>query len=240
MQLCRPTSLTLKANILQFLVDGNMNINWAEYDLDYVICSGGHLDDELFSIACDIMNTNIINAYGLTETGLIAYSCKLGFLHVDPDVFVEIIDDQGNRLKPGKIGKILVSSLRNLAVPLLRYETGDIGSIQQKQCQCGSNSIVIHVKEGRVYSNFILENGAEFPTTQLNEIFDVFGFSDFQLSQITIQRFELKYDICAQKQFFEDDFTNYLSRKLESDVYVEFKASNIEQTGKFQRYRCDL
>jgi phenylacetate-CoA ligase len=73
----------------------------------------------------------VVNWYSTTETGPIAASIagKEGLFFLAPDLYVEIIDEDGIPLPIGEIGEITVTGGRNPYLPLLRYRTGDFGKM---------------------------------------------------------------------------------------------------------------
>jgi phenylacetate-coenzyme A ligase PaaK-like adenylate-forming protein len=76
--------------------------------------------------------------YGLNEIGMVAVRCGAGRYHVHTEhCLVEIVDDNGRASRPGENGRVLVTGLRNLAMPLLRYDTGDIAEAVDGPCACG-------------------------------------------------------------------------------------------------------
>lgn len=78
-------------------------------------------------------NPPIINTYGCAEGMLMACKWDLPFYYImSPHVFLEVVDDEGNRLKDGERGHILVTCLTNYAMPLIRYKLGDLGIILPK------------------------------------------------------------------------------------------------------------
>lgn len=90
-----------------------------------------HRTEENFGIAVD-------ENYGLNEIGRVAQRCRAGRYHVNAEhCFVEIVDDEGRPCQPGKIGRLVVTALRNLAMPLIRYETGDLAMAVEGPCPCG-------------------------------------------------------------------------------------------------------
>jgi phenylacetate-CoA ligase len=82
--------------------------------------------------------TPIQQNYGLNEIGLVAVRCEAGRYHVHTEhCHVEILDDAGKPVEPGKTGRIIVTSLTNTAMPLLRYDTGDLAQAVDADCSCG-------------------------------------------------------------------------------------------------------
>ncbi len=60
-------------------------------------------------------------------------------LHINEDHFLcEIVDpDSGEALPPGETGELVVTTLTREALPVLRYRTGDITSLDPTPCACG-------------------------------------------------------------------------------------------------------
>lgn len=76
--------------------------------------------------------------YGLNEIGLVAVRCEAGRYHVHTEhCHVEILDDAGAQVEPGKTGRIVVTALTNTAMPMLRYDTGDLAQAVGGACPCG-------------------------------------------------------------------------------------------------------
>ncbi|MUT64893.1 AMP-binding protein [Paenibacillus sp. NEAU-GSW1] len=83
----------------------------------------------------------VYNLFGSTETGNIAVMCEEGNLHYSEDEFyIEVLEEDHRSPKPtGERGRAIITTLQHEASPLLRYENGDIVSIQPSQCACGSS-----------------------------------------------------------------------------------------------------
>ncbi len=77
--------------------------------------------------------------YGLNEIGIIAACCpETGRYHVhDEHCLIEIVDDENRPVATGEFGRILVTTLTNFAMPLIRYDTGDIAEALDGPCPCG-------------------------------------------------------------------------------------------------------
>jgi len=76
--------------------------------------------------------------YGLNEIGMVAIRCVAGRYHVNTETcLVEIVDREGQPCAPGTRGHVLVTSLQNIAMPLIRYDTGDIALAVDGPCPCG-------------------------------------------------------------------------------------------------------
>jgi len=102
----------------------------------------------------------LVNVYGSREVSGIAISCDgSDLLHVNMlTQYVEIVDDFGKPVPDGTPGNIVITSLTNKAMPLIRYEIGDRGikSPLQKCPRCGWEGDIIEKVIGR--SHDVLKN----------------------------------------------------------------------------------
>lgn len=103
----------------------------------------GLIEEKLFLTAFDV--------YGLAEIGGpgVSFECPLRQgLHVAEDQFyVEVVDPRsGEELPPGEEGELVFTTLNREAFPLLRYRSGDLGSLDYEPCPCGRT----HVRMSRV------------------------------------------------------------------------------------------
>ena len=83
----------------------------------------------------------IIDHYGLTEVGPIAFECwdAPGFLHVNEGEFIaEVVHPEtGEPVPDGQQGELVVTNLGRTASPVIRYRTGDIVVRTMDPCPCG-------------------------------------------------------------------------------------------------------
>ena len=101
----------------------------------------------------------IVNSYACTETGALAYSCREGSMHVCADhVHLEIFEGD-TPAKLGEFGDIVATSLRNTAMPLVRYRVGDRGRLSPKKCPCGAPQPVLLDLQARSDDQFQTADG---------------------------------------------------------------------------------
>jgi phenylacetate-CoA ligase len=87
-----------------------------------------------------VFNTRVFDTYGCTEGIIIGGQCKQGNYHIlTPHVYLELLDDNNNPVKPGSIGNVVVTRLDGRSFPLVRYKLGDLAikAEDNKQCTCG-------------------------------------------------------------------------------------------------------
>lgn len=96
-------------------------------------------------------NCPVRETYGMSEIVAGASECTAGRLHLWPDVgFVEVIEDSRS-LPHGASGDLVCTGLMNADMPLIRYRTGDRGTLSGglETCQCGRTLPVIESVDGR-------------------------------------------------------------------------------------------
>jgi phenylacetate-CoA ligase len=67
-------------------------------------------------------------------------------LHVNEDtVHVEVLDWDGRRCPAGEPGRVTVTDLLNTAMPLVRYQLGDLGVLSTGGCPCGRRTRLLRL-----------------------------------------------------------------------------------------------
>tara|TARA_R100001039_G_C1850520_1_gene110742 strand:+ start:3369 stop:3659 length:291 start_codon:yes stop_codon:yes gene_type:complete len=74
-------------------------------------------------------------------------------------VIVEILDDHHQPCPPGVPGRVVVTSLHSFAMPIIRYELGDLAE-WGPPCACGLTWPVIAALRGRVRRRVRLPDGS--------------------------------------------------------------------------------
>jgi phenylacetate-CoA ligase len=64
-------------------------------------------------------------------------------------VLVEFLRADGSAAEEGETAEIVVTTLNNFAMPLIRYRVGDLGSFSSEQCACGVNLPVMTLQAGK-------------------------------------------------------------------------------------------
>ena len=111
-----------------------------------------------------------LNVYGLSEIvgpGVSAECVEVGQgAHVQEDHFlVEVIDPQsGQPVGPGVEGELVFTTLTKEALPMLRYRTGDVSSIDPSRCECGRTTARMARIRGRIDDMLIIRGVNLYPS----------------------------------------------------------------------------
>lgn len=114
-----------------------------------VLTTGEMLYPEQKKILSAAFAAPVFSYYGCNEVSSLAYECEHGAKHVvDEHVLMEAVDDEGRPVWE-KPGRLLVTDLDNRAMPLIRYELGDTGTLSREICACGRRLLVLSELAGR-------------------------------------------------------------------------------------------
>jgi len=107
--------------------------------------------------------------YGLTELcgpGVAVECPEQNGLHIWEDHFiVETIDsDTGEVLSPGEEGELVFTGITKMGLPILRYRTRDISTIQTEKCACGRTHARMMRVHGRSDDMLIIRGVNVFPS----------------------------------------------------------------------------
>lgn len=119
-----------------------------------VMTSAGTLFPHMREVIERVFQTRVFNRYGSREVGDIASECQCHCgLHICPlTQYVEIVRPDGAASAPEEIGEVVVTSLVNYAMPLIRYKIGDLAAWASCNCSCGSSWPLLQEVSGRVNS----------------------------------------------------------------------------------------
>lgn len=178
---------------------------------------GEALDPELRILAREILDLPLVDFYSCQETGYIALQCpRHDHYHVQSEnLIVEVLDAGGQPCQPGQVGRVVVTSLVNYALPLLRYDIGDYAEVGQA-CDCGRSLPVLRRIQGRVRNMLqLLDGSSRWPNLGFREIMNIAAIDQFQLVQHSLERLELKLVVAAplsgeQEQQIRQILSRYL------------------------------
>lgn len=108
----------------------------------------------------------VLNRWGASEGGVLAASCgRRSGMHVNDDlVIIEPVDAAGAPVPAGvRSAKVLVTSLTNTTIPLIRYELTDEVTRLGEPCVCGSCFGSVDDIQGRLDDTFYFGGVAVHP-----------------------------------------------------------------------------
>jgi phenylacetate-CoA ligase len=137
----------------------------------------------------------VTDSYSSVESGYIALQCpRHEHYHVQSEsVLLEILDEQGGACAPGKMGRVVVTTLHNFALPLVRYDTGDFAEVGAP-CPCGRGLPVLNRIVGRARNMLVTASGAQYwPRFGSRRFREIAPVRQFQFVQKTFDTIEARF-----------------------------------------------
>ena len=173
-----------------------------------IISTAMLLHDWQRSVIEQVFGCKVTNRYGCEEVSLIASECEAHQgLHFNSDsIYAE----------PNG-GQLLVTDLTNHAMPLIRYQIGDVVVPTERRCTCGRGLPMIDRIEGREADYVVTPSGAFISGISLTENFalHIAGAAQVQIVQETLH--DLRIRLVADEAFGDRSH-----RQIESLVQATF------------------
>jgi len=157
----------------------------------------------------------VYDQYGSRELYIASECSEHDGYHIHADVLIaEIVDANGNSVKPGELGRVILTDLTNHAFPFIRYEIGDLGTMDEaKTCGCGMALPKLKSIQGRIADVIILKDRL-LTAPNFTLIFsDKQGVQAYQVRQYKIDEIEV---IMVPDEHYNDEFENYVRTSIES------------------------
>ncbi len=194
-----------------------------------------------------VFSCKVINHYGCREFGILSYECPAGLMHAwDEKLFFEVLKN-GKPVKEGEVGDLVVTSLSNYAMPLIRYALGDLVKLTtiEEPCDCNNESNLLLTPVGGRLSHLVYTEKKIISSGVFDTLFSRFirkhpdFIKEFQVIQEKVGSFNIKivrgsaYD-SSTITILEKQFKEYLDDSKITFILVdEIKSSASGKTPTF-------
>lgn len=151
----------------------------------------------------------VYDHYGSTEGIPLITQCKEGSYHIVPESgIIEFLNEDGSPAEVGQPAEMYMTSLRQLARPILRYKIGDTAIFSDEKCVCGLHWPVIQELTGRLSEWITLKDGRRISQFS-HQVFKVVS------NVIETQIIQEEYDL------FEIRIVKGVSYTQEDEVFIK-------------------
>lgn len=196
--------------------------------LKCLLARGGAVTEYLRADLKRVFGADCIELYSSKEAGSMGHPCAHGEgFHVNSEaVLLEVLDDQGRPVPEGEAGRVVVTPFGSTAMPLIRYDHGDIAVVGGR-CSCGRTLPLLKEIRGREKHNFRHPDGHLFSVEFSVENRQLIGAGQVQVAQIGRTAFEVRYvrrdwgvardEAAFLEKFHEEYFPSASVRLVEVD-----------------------
>jgi len=215
--------------LIHFLVQSNYDAK--SLFLRSVILVGEPCSESLRKSIHERLFVNVYSAYGLDEIfspGIAAETAEQEGLIVNEDHFLaEIVDpQQGTPLPEQQTGELVLTTLTKEALPLIRYRTGELGSLRRTVLQDGRNVLQLNVT-GQRTDDLIAIAGAKFYPRQVEQVLsaawpEALRYNIRIISGAGADRVEVRMEVTERAFHGEMKTLTALKDRIESELYTKF------------------
>lgn len=215
--------------------------------IEYIEFTGEYLENNIRKFAEEVFGCQTANQYGIREVNSIAYECPMGHMHImRKNAYVEILNRKNG------IGDICITSLKNRAMPYIRYMTGDKGKISDKKCTCGNPNPILTVYNGRDNDWIRKSDGSVLHPFALLQVISEVNLitGDCIVQYQLIQKKRDYFIFCmvlkddSKRKEIEQMICQFTARRLKQEFSVRFHYSDQimpdVKTGKIAVFICDM
>lgn len=188
----------------------------------------------------------VFDYYSGRETTFHAGECPehKGYHMSIENAVVEFIKNNES-VSQGEFGKIILTDLSNYAMPLIRYEIGDLGKPSDEQCPCGRGLPLMTEISGRIRDIIITKDGKYIPGAFFSMLFydskgETKGIKQYQFIQKTTDYAILK--IIKGEDFSQTNLENIIEKIREKckDMVIETEFVNVILPTSSGKYRSTI
>jgi phenylacetate-CoA ligase len=213
------------------------------YSPGAIMTSAGILYPEYRELIQLVFKCPVYDRYGSREVGDMACECeKHNGLHLNVfNHFIEIIDKGGNDCRCGEMGEVVVTTLRNYTMPLIRFKTGDMAIALKKDCSCKRGLPLLKKIAGRTVDIFKNENGDLIDGEYFTHLFYFKDYiNKFQVVQEKIENIIVRLVLDNKESFIKnksvfDEITDKIKLVMGENVKIEYQLVDeipANQSGK--------
>ncbi|MEW6443327.1 MAG: phenylacetate--CoA ligase [bacterium] len=187
------------------------------------------------------LGIDAIDIYGLSEIigPGVAAECKAkAGLHLMEDHFLpEVIDPAtGEVLEPGMTGELVLTTLTKEGIPLIRYRTRDITSLEPERCSCGRTTLRMRKISGRSDDMLIIRGVNVFPSQIESVLLEVPEVAPHYLIYVdrvhSLDTLEIHVEV-SEKMFSDEiklleNIEKRIQEEVESTLQIAVKVKLVE------------
>lgn len=134
--------------------------------LKYIELQGERIEESIRKEIEDTFGVTTAYTYTTSTVGIAAMECACKNMHVITDnAIVEVLKD-GVPVQ-GEEGDVCVTGLRNHAMPIIRYFTGEKGILLNGECACGNKAPILKITKGKIFPMIRLKDGSKLSAYSL-------------------------------------------------------------------------
>ena len=171
----------------------------------------------------ELYQAELFAGYGTREMGGLAFECAShSGPHLFSDFFIFEVLRDGETVSSGEAGEVVITSLHNRLMPLIRYAQGDTVILEEGgPCSCGSHLPRLREIQGRTDDGVVSKEGLRIPPGPvIDHLESAFGLRDYQVIQRDLRHVRLRLPFAWDTAPVISHVQEYLRSLLGEDIDI--------------------
>ena len=178
-----------------------------------------------------VFGTKVHETYGSAEGLMMGAQKDLDHMYLmNQNVFFELVDDDGNDVKEGEMGHVIVTSLNAFAMPLIRYRIGDLARMLPRDQYPVKRSMdypIIEKVIGRDTDLVRTPGGKVLVVHSFTGIFEhIPEISQFRITQEKLSGIKVEF---VPGEGYHEQLLDKIREKLDENIREPFEVEFIER-----------
>ena len=241
----QPDHLLSLPNLIKRLAPYCMENNITFPNLKEIQVHGEMCGEMLHQQCREAWGVPLHDMYTSREVGYMALQCpNHEHYHIQSEgVYLEILDKNDQPCQPGETGRVVVTTLRNYAMPLIRYEVGDYAELGGP-CDCGRGLPVLNRILGREQDILVLPTGEQrwtlLGSPDVRDFMKMAPITQYQFAHVATDRIEVRLATRRNLTVEEEaNITEWVRKKLGYPFIISFACFDelpLTKAGKFKDF----
>jgi phenylacetate-CoA ligase len=174
----------------------------------------------------ELLGCEVYDNLGCNDGGYESYECRFhrGLHYNDLQCILEVDEGRNERQEREGVGRLLITNLWNRSTPFIRYENGDMVSLEENPCPCGTTFPRIRVVGGRTGDILTFKNGKSLTVVGICHLMARMYVDAWEAVQTGATKLEIRL-IGAQSNFpkYEAEIKAVLGYHLGDEIEVSVK-----------------
>lgn len=212
------------------------NIDGTSLSIKLIVCDSDELTPHNRKVLEKVFNTAVYNRYDNEENGLLGISKNNDdriYLNTKSLYFELLKLDSDKKAEPGEIGRVVVTDLYNYAMPLIRYDLGDLAISNNNP----EELLFLEQFSGRTAGSIMNTNGARVSNVTFSGAIEPYtGIVRYQIIQKSVNEYTFKYvgEISDdEEKSLKDRLHKCLGEDGDINILVVDKI-DVEKNGKYK------
>jgi phenylacetate-CoA ligase len=190
-------------------------------DIKMILTASEVLTDAERLLIENVLKAKISNHYGLAEVCIMMGDCERheGLHNYDEYGHLELLPTgvEGCR-------SIVGTHLHNYAMPLIRYETGDLAELADKPCSCGRGLQTVKNIAGRKDASILTPENYKIPTVNFYTMFEKMSkVKKWQIIQRQVDQLEIIVHSDYAPESFFPELEASLKQRIPSSMHIKIQ-----------------